>query len=454
MTSWFENAILYHIYAPGACGAPKHNDLTSTAVPRLDLLLPWLDHAKELGATALLLGPVFESSTHGYDTVDLFRVDRRLGDERTLGALIDAAHARGLRVLLDAVFGHVGREFQAFRELRARGRDSAAVSWFSGVDFGRPNRLGDGFSYDCWRDATELVRLNLANPAVREHLIAAVDSWVSRWRIDGLRLDSADCLDDAFIAELAQHCEARHPGFCLFGEVVHGDYRRFAGPGRLPAVTDYELHKGLWSSLADRNLFEAAWSLNRQFGPDGLYRGLPLVQFVDNHDVNRAVEQVGQRRLLFPLYCLLFTIPGVPAIYQGSEWGLGGRRTETDDTPLRPCLQLSELGRGPGGDVLDAVRRLAHLRQELPALAVGDYHPMHVASEQLAFLRATGTEAVVVAVNAAAEPAELTLRLAGLNRADLVDRLNPPDRFAVLDGVARVPVPAGWARVLRVENPS
>jgi len=113
MNSWFSQAGLYHIYAPGACGAPRHNDGVSPSVPRLDSLLPWLDHARDLGATAILLGPVCESSTHGYDTIDLFRPDRRLGDEGTLCNLIDAAHARGLRVLLDAVFGHVGREFPA-----------------------------------------------------------------------------------------------------------------------------------------------------------------------------------------------------------------------------------------------------------------------------------------------------------------------------------------------------
>ncbi len=453
MNSWFPQAVLYHIYAPGACGAPRRNDGVSAGVPRLEGLLPWLDHARDLGATALLLGPVCESSTHGYDTVDLFRVDRRLGDEGTLCSLIDAAHARGLRVLLDAVFGHVGREFPAFVRLREQGRAADCAGWFSGVDFDRPNGLGDGFSYDCWRDATELVRLNLKHPAVRAHLISAVDFWVSRWHIDGLRLDSADWIDDDFHAQLRAHCDRNHPELALFGEVVHGDYRRFAGPGRLHGVTDYELHKGLWSSLADRNLFEVAYSLHRQFGPDGLYRDLPLVQFADNHDVDRAAELVGQRRLLFPLYCMLFTIPGVPAIYQGSEWGIGGRRTATDDTALRPHLSLDGMRGGYDADLPDAIRRLALVRRELPALTGGVYRQMHVASEQLVFLRATQTQSVVVAINASAEPAVVDVRLAGLAHAELTDQLNPPDRFTLRGGAARLEVPGGWARVLRVENP-
>ncbi|PKN25180.1 MAG: alpha-amylase [Deltaproteobacteria bacterium HGW-Deltaproteobacteria-22] len=453
MNSWFEHAILYHIYAPGACGAPRHNDGVSPCVPRLASVHPWLDHIRELGATAILLGPVCESTSHGYDTVDLSRVDRRLGDDRTLAGLIDAAHDRGLRVLLDAVFGHVGRGFPAFRDLQARGRESAHAGWFSGVDFERRSRLGDPFTYDCWRDAHELVRLNLKNPAVREHLIAAVDGWVERWRIDGLRLDSADWIDDGFHAELRAHCDGRHPALALFGEVVHGDYRRFAGPGRLHGVTDYELHKGLWSSLRDRNLFEVAYTLNRQFGPDGLYRGLPLVQFADNHDVDRAVEQVGRRELLFPLYCLLFTIPGVPAIYQGSEWGIHGRRTVTDDTALRPCLSLETLRREAGPELPAAIRRLARLRRELPALADGDYLQLHVGPEQFAFLRRRNGETVVVAVNAAPGEATVHLSLPGVSRAELVEVLNPPDRFRLEGGAARVTVPGGWARVMRLEDP-
>jgi cyclomaltodextrinase / maltogenic alpha-amylase / neopullulanase len=452
MSTWFDHAILYHIYAPAACGAPRHGDLAGPVTPRLASLLPWLDHARSLGATALLIGPVCESMSHGYDTVDLFRVDPRLGDDRAMAALVEAAHACGLRVLLDAVFGHVGRAFPAFMDLQALGPESAFAGWFRGVDFGRPGPLGDRFAYDFWQDAPELVRLESANPAVRDHLLAAVDAWVSRWGIDGLRVDAADHVDGSFLAALRAHCAARHPGLVLFGEVVHGDYRRFAGPERLHGVTDYELHKGLWSSLADGNLFELAYGLNRQFGPDGIYRGLPLVQFADNHDVDRAVERVGGRALLFPLYCLLFTIPGVPAIYQGSEWGIGGRRTSTDDTALRPTLELAEMGRAGAEDLPGAIARLARLRGELPALADGGYRQLHVASRQLAFLRHRGPDSVVVAVNAAEAPVTLDLRLPGLTGGSLSDRLNPPARFEVRDGAVSLTVPSRWARVLALEN--
>ncbi len=454
MHTWFDQAILYHIYAPAACGAPRRNDGGQPVVPRLARLHPWLDHARELGANALLLGPVCESMSHGYDTVDLFRVDRRLGDDRTLAALVEAAHSRGLRVLLDAVFGHVGRGFFAFRELVESGPAATHAAWIRGVDFTRRGPSGDPFTYECWCGAPELARLDTSRPEVIEHLLAAVDAWVERWGIDGLRLDAADHVDDAFHVALRAHCDARHPGLALFGEVVHGDYRRFAGPGRLHGVTDYELHKGLWSSLADGNLFELAYGLNRQFGPDGPYRCLPLVQFADNHDVDRAVERVGGRALLFPLYCLLFTIPGVPAIYQGSEWGIRGSRTPTDDTALRPTLDLAEQTREAAADLPAAIARLARLRRELPALADGGYRQLHVAPRQLAFLRHRGPDSVVVAVNAALQEATLDLRLPGLTSATLVDALNPPTRFPVRDGVVRLNVPGGWARVMSLTDPA
>lgn len=450
MTEWAD-AFFYHLYPMGMCGAPPRNDRASPPQTRLSKLLPWIAHARELGATALYLGPVFESGSHGYDTIDFFQVDRRLGTEASLRELVRAAHDLGLRVIFDAVFGHVGREFWAFRDLRERGPDSAYRGWFRGVDFGARSRLGDAFRYEHWRDAPELPRLDLACPAVREHLLSAVDHWVSHFGVDGLRLDSADTVDPEFLRALRAHAERLRPDFWLMGEVIHGDYRRWANPTALHSVTNYEAYKGLWSSHVDRNYFEIAHSLDRQFGPRGLYRDLPLYNFADNHDVNRVASMVRERAHLFSLHCLLFTMPGIPSVYAGSEWGIAGTRTPTDDRALRPCLDLNEMRRGSGQDLFDAIRRLAALRQRSEALRRGDYRPLAVASQQLAFLRQAPGEAVIVAVNAAPATA-MTLPVPGCDRAILTDLLDPPARFEGARGQARVEVPGTWARVLRVER--
>jgi cyclomaltodextrinase / maltogenic alpha-amylase / neopullulanase len=452
MNHWAEDAVFYHVYPLGACNAPARNDAGSPACPRLQALVPWLAHAHQLGATALYLGPVFESSTHGYDTVDYFRVDRRLGTDSLLATVVAEAHARGMRVVLDAVFGHVGRGFPAFAELRSRGVSSTHRDWFRGVDFNKRSPLGDPFCYDYWKDSPELPRLDLSNPAVRQHLFSAVDYWISRFQIDGLRLDSADWLDLDFLGALRDHCARVQPDFWLLGEVVHGDYRRWANPKGLDSVTNYEVYKGLWSSHADRNFFEIAYSLERQFGPNGLYKALPLYNFADNHDVNRVASMVRERAHLFSLHCLLFTMPGVPSLYSGSEWGIEGTRTATDDRALRPCLDLERMHREHPSDLVDALRRLMALRRGTDALRHGSYRQLAVTSEQLAFLRQTPGEAVVVAVNAAATEAAMTLRLPEFRQARLVDLLNPPASFQAEAGSAHINVPGCWARVLRVET--
>ena len=305
--------------------------------PRLDKLYGWLDHLQGLGVNALYLGPLFESASHGYDTTDYFRVDRRLGDNAVLAGLSGELHRRGMRLILDGVFHHVGREFWGFRDLREHGEGSPYRDWFAGVSFDGPGPRGDGFRYEGWEGNLDLVRLELRNPRVREHLFQAVQGWVEQFAIDGLRLDVAYLLDPEFLGELGRLCRSLKPDFWLLGEVIHGDYRRWAAPGLLDSTTNYECYKGLYSSHNDHNYFEIAYALNRQFGEGGIYRDLPLYGFADNHDVDRVASRLEEPGHLFPLYCLLFTMPGVPSIYYGSEWGIEGRRTDRDD---RHCVRL------------------------------------------------------------------------------------------------------------------
>jgi glycosidase len=257
--SWARDAVFYHVYPLGLCGAPPGNDGCGAVVPRLAQLHGWLDHWNALGVTALYLGPLFESSSHGYDTADYFRVDRRLGDDDTLAAFVAACHARGIRVILDGVFHHVGRDFWAFRDLQAHGESSAYRDWFAGVDFSRRSVRGDAFAYETWRGHDALVKLALAHRPVREHLLDAVRHWFARYDVDGLRLDVAESIDPDFLRELASVCRATRPDCWLLGEMIHGDYGRLS---MLDSVTNYVAYKGLWSSHDDRNYFEVAYTLD------------------------------------------------------------------------------------------------------------------------------------------------------------------------------------------------
>ena len=446
---WAQDATFYHIYPLGFCGAPRHNDHHSAPQARLEKIITWIPHLLELGVNALYLGPLFESNSHGYDSADYYHLDRRLGSDETLVYVIRKLHANGIRVILDGVFNHVGRDFWAFRDVLQNGQDSRYRDWFEGLGFDGRSPFGDPFSYEAWQGHYELVKLNLRNPETRQHLLEAVRVWIQDFKIDGLRLDTADCLDLDFQKELRAFTSNLQPEFWLMGEVIQGDYRRWANPETLHSVTNYECYKGLHSSLVDKNYFEIAYALNRQFGEQGLYRELPLYNFVDNHDVDRVASKLKNPALLYPLYCLLFSMPGVPSIYYGSEWGLEGMRTKTNDLALRPDLDLERLRRNaPQPDLPAVIQKLARIRQNSTALRHGNYRQMLVSPEQLAFSRQGQDETVIVQINASDEIAHFDMALSLKNHTRLVDVLNDNETFSIKNGRLVNTVYPHWARIL------
>jgi glycosidase len=451
---WTSDSIFYHIYPLGFCGAPERNDFVSEPIPRLEKIHEWIGHLRELQVNALYLGPVFESSAHGYDTADYFRVDRRLGTNETLVNLIKDLHHNGIKVILDGVFNHVGRDFRAFRDLQQNSEHSAYRHWFQGVDFNARSPFGDSFHYEGWNGNYDLVKLNLHSAEVKDHLFQAIQLWVQEFDIDGLRLDVADCLDHQFMRELSSFCHLLCPDFWLMGEVVHGDYNKWTNPDMLNSVTNYECYKGLYSSLVDKNYFEIAYSLKRQFGQDGKYRNLDLYNFADNHDVDRVASSLKDPKYLYLLYCLLFTMPGIPSIYYGSEWGLDARRTQKDDRPLRPSLDLVQLrSASPQPDLPAAITNFASIRRNSSALRHGDYQEIFVASEQFAFSRNTDHETVIVLLNAASTNATFDIPVSLPQGTQLVDLLNLNDEFQVDNGRLHVgKVYPYWARILHIKK--
>ncbi len=448
MNNWINEAIVYHIYPLGCVGAPEQNDFGQTPVARLEQLYGWLDHIQSLGANTLYLGPVFESTAHGYDTADYYHVDRRLGTDENLEAFSAELHRRGMRLVLDAVFNHVGRDFWAFQDVLQHGENSRFKDWFHNLQFGQSSPYGDPFSYEGWSGHHSLVKLNLNHPEVRSHLFEAVPSWMERFDVDGLRLDAADALDFGFMADLSSYCRARKSDFWLMGEVVHGDYNHWANPpAMLNSVTNYECYKGLYSSLEDKNYFEIAYALNRQFGKAGLYRDLKLYNFADNHDVNRVASQLKEPRHLYPLYLMLFTMPGVPSIYYGSEWGIQGVRETHSDRQLRPQLTVEQSWQtAPQPDLVQTIRRLAELRKGLPALRDGSYRQMLVKSQQMAFKRELDGQIVLVVFNSDMEDARVELPV--VENSTWEDALNGLEHFQAEGGHLMVKIPPCWGRVL------
>ena len=446
---WYEEAFFYHIYPLGFCDAPERNDYQTPPVERLYKVCEWIPHMKELGVNALYLGPLFESESHGYDTVNYYELDRRLGTNNTLKELIRQLHENGIKVVLDGVFHHVSRDFFAFRDLRRHQQQSMFTQWFCNVNFQQHSPFGDPFSYEGWNGHLNLVKLNVGYSYVREHLFDAVRKWIVEFDIDGLRLDVADVLDFDFMKRLSSFTKSCKPDFWLMGEVIHGDYRRWANADMLHATTNYECYKGLFSSHNDKNYFEIAYSLNRLFGEEyGIYKGLWLYNFADNHDVNRIASSLYNPAHLYPLHILLCTMPGIPSIYYGSEWGIEGLKEHGSDLALRPELHLDEMSRQKHADLKNAITRLSRIRQQSPALTHGNYVQLHVDSEQFVFMREYEGRKILVAVNAAQEPATVNIPLHFEGVA--IDRLNHEQTFHIRQGRIELEIPACWGRVLEV----
>ena len=450
-TFWWQDATFYHIYPLGLSGAPQRNDFQT--VHRIEALYPWLDHMQHLGMDSLYLGPIFQSGSHGYDTIDYYQIDNRLGDNDSFARFAEEMHKRGLRLVLDAVFNHVGRDFWAFKDVQAHGEGSAYKDWFHIQRFGGQSPLGDPFEYEGWQGHYGLVKLNLSHPHVRAHIFDAVGMWMDKFGIDGLRLDAADCIDFDFLRALHQFSKSRRSDFWLMGEVIHGDYRQWANPETLDSTTNYECYKGLWSSLVDKNYFEIAYAFNRQFGDQGMYKDLLLYNFVDNHDVDRVASKFSNKALLYPLYILLFTMPGIPSIYYGSEFGLDAKKEPYSDTPLRPALDLRTIENNALQPELPGViQRLSALRKQSPAILSGNYKEVLVSANQLAFLRQSGDDNVLVVLNSADQAAEVHLERLPWQGGRLQDLLNPGETFQIVDGHLSVTIPPTWGRILRREN--
>ena len=410
---WAEETVFYQIYPLGLCGAPAEND--GIVVPRILRIRDWADHLEALHIGAVYFCPVFSSDRHGYDTRDYFRVDERLGTDEDLREVCRTLHERGIRVVLDGVFNHVGRGFWAFQDVLEKRWDSPYKDWFR-IDFGGDTPYHDGFWYEAWEGHYELVKLNLRNEDVIRHLFDAVRTWVDRYDIDGLRLDVAYCLDTDFIRRLRRFTEELKPEFYLIGEILGGDYRRIMGSDLLHAATNYECYKGLHSSFNSLNMFEINHSLIRQFGSDPwtLYRGMHLLSFVDNHDVTRAASILREPRHLPLLYAMCFGMPGIPCIYYGSEWGIRGEKKDGDQA-LRP-----EIVSPSWNDLTDHIARLAAAKRSSAALNYGDFTSLLLTNRQCVFRRACGEETVLVAVNADAEPFRAHFRAGASEGVDLL----------------------------------
>ncbi|MBE5873784.1 MAG: cyclomaltodextrinase [Lachnospiraceae bacterium] len=394
---WAYESIFYQIYPLGFCGAPFENDGVLTH--RILKVKDWIPHMKKLGINAIYFSPVFESDTHGYNTRDYSLIDKRLGTNEDFKEVCQSLHANGIKVVLDGVFNHVGRGFGPFVDVLQNRENSPYVNWFYRIDFHGNSGYNDGLWYEGWEGNYDLVKLNLHNEEVVQHLLNAVKGWIEEFDIDGLRLDVAYSLEENFVRRLRSFTEGIKPDFYLLGEMLHGDYNRLMNDSMLHSATNYECYKGLYSSFNCMNMFEINHSLLRQFGPENwtLYKGKHLLAFVDNHDVTRVASILTNEKHLPLIYGLLFGMPGIPCIYYGSEWGAKARKEEGDPA-LRACFDAPQWT-----ELSDLISKLSIVKKQSEALNYGSFRSVFLTNKQCVFERRTNNERILVAINADGE---------------------------------------------------
>lgn len=435
--AWYDEAVFYHIYPLGMTGAPKQNAYEEPQ-HRLLTLLPWIDHLKKIGVNAIYIGPLFESVGHGYETTDYKKLDSRLGTNEDLKKFVEECHKQEIRVIFDGVFNHTGRDFFAFKDLQKNREQSQYRDWYCNVNFGGDNEYNDGFSYENWGGYNLLVKLNQKNPEVKEYISNVIRYWVSEFDVDGIRLDAADVLDFDFMKTLRAVANEVKPEFWLMGEVIHGDYSRWVNEGTLHSVTNYQLHKALYSGHNDHNYFEIAHTVKRLYELGGNQTDeLQLYNFVDNHDVERIYTKLSNKAHFAPVHILLYTLPGIPSLYYGSEFGIEGKKEKWSDDSLRPELHLE--------DFKDAVEQnpctkliaaLGQVRHKIPALSYGDYRELQLMNRQYAFSRSYKENCAIVTVNN--DDSDFTMTLPVENEEEYIgalsgEKVRPNNRCIVVN---------------------
>jgi cyclomaltodextrinase len=443
--SWVDHAIWWHVYPLGFTGAEPTADDRTPVTHRLAHLEQWLDYAVDLGLNGLALGPVFASSTHGYDTTDHLAVDPRLGDRADFDRLVAAAHDRGVRVLLDGVFNHVGDQHPLFRAALAGGPDAPEAELF------RIRWTGDGPEWDCFEGHRSLVTLNHASPRVVDLVADVMTHWLDAGA-DGWRLDAAYAVPTAFWAQVTARVRERHPDAYLMGEVIHGDYPAFVTASGVDAVTQYELWKATWSAIRDRNFHELVWTLGRH---DAFLDAFVPYTFVGNHDVTRIADQVGDPALAGHALAVLATVGGTPAVYYGDEQAYRGVKEDRagGDDAVRPPFPASPAGlAGPEAapEGWAAYRRhqaLLGLRRRHPWLHTARTRVVEVTNTRLAYEARPADDApgprLLVALNLDDAPWPLPVPAGDAAPARTAAASHPVPGTTARGHVVDVP-PRGW----------
>ena len=373
---WVNDTVWYQIFPDRFCNGRVDNDGED--------VLPWqtgpvkrtekyggdlegirqrLPYLEKLGVTGIYLNPIMEAETnHKYDTKDYTKIDPAFGDDETMKRLVMEAHGRGIRVMVDAVFNHCGRKFAPWLDVQEKGRESQYADWFmvqDWTDICRHENTRDGRFYS-FAFADWMPKLNTNNEEVIRYFCGVCEEWIRKYDIDGIRFDVGNEVSHYFLKRMRRHLKKIKPDIYLLGEIWHDAIQWLAGD-EYDSVMNYPLMSGIHDffldSLADREEFERM--VNRCYTMYMQQSNNVLFNLLDSHDTERLMNRFHDLDIFYQQLAVLFTLPGSPCIYYGTEIAMEGGF----DPDCRRCMPWDEIDLGKYEDRIRQMQTLIRLRK-------------------------------------------------------------------------------------------
>ena len=405
--AWVNDTIWYQIFPDRFCnGTPEKNgnDITpwrnhGTVTNKekfggnLEGIRQRLPYLQELGITGIYLNPIMEAeSNHKYDTTDYTKIDPAFGDEETMKALCREAHEKGIRIMVDAVFNHCGRKFAPWVDVLEHGKDSCYADWFMIEDWEQIGKRADTrdrrFYSFAFTDA--MPKLNTNNEEVIEYFCKVCEEWIRKFDIDGIRFDVGNEVSHRFLKRIREHLKAVKPDLYLLGEIWH-DAMPWLGGDEFDAVMNYPF------AAAIREFWyqpEKTKSDLEEAIHENLVRYMRqttevLFNLMDSHDTDRLIHQTGGNQdLFFQQLAMLFTMPGSPCIYYGTEIAIEGGA----DPDCRRCMPWDQIEQGNYAEITEQVKQLIALRKEPAARSMEITFENNNSSDRVVEYVKTGAE--------------------------------------------------------------
>ena len=373
---WVNDTVWYQIFPDRFCnGTPEKMDPAITPWQtgkvtnkeryggNLEGIRKKLPYLRELGITGIYLNPIMEAeSNHKYDTTDYTRIDPAFGDDRVMRALCREAHEYGIRIMVDAVFNHCGRKFGPWLDVQEKGRDSAYADWFMIHDWENLNRNADtrdgrffSFAFADW-----MPKLNTNNEEVISYFCKVCEDWVKKYDIDGIRFDVGNEVSHRFLKRIREHLKTLKPDIYLLGEIWH-DASQWLQGDEYDSVMNYPLLSGIHDFFLDESLGkeEFEYMVNRCYTMYMQQNNNVMFNLLDSHDTERLMNRFHDLDLFYQQLAVLFTLPGSPCIYYGTEIAMEGGF----DPDCRRCMPWEDIESDENKERIRQMKTLIKIRR-------------------------------------------------------------------------------------------